>query len=293
MSSSAAQYFQNSQYYQQFPQYGQTYIPMVNVPTSNRIPTHGELVTSVDILIAHIRQFSTRLERIESRVNDWVNLGLAERMNIAETDINKIKISHNEQYLERGYINNDIDYIHDLIKDTNERLRNNEKALDQLEDVTSKNKSMVKHVKKHSQDLSKKYAEVAILRRRVSKLEDFNTEFIECFETPTQLRGIFEDISSQMEECDRTVTNIVKGGCGICSYDSCNNYKQDNEMDEISYNKKCELEDWKNVEEYFKNYEDYDYGFTESNEIKRIEKVEKSEESDKCEYVEEDEFEKL
>ena len=301
MSSSAAQYFQNSQYYQQLPQYGQTYIPMVNVPTSNRIPTHGELATSIDLLIAHIKQFSTRLDRIESRVNDWVNLSLAERMNITEKNINTIKTSYDNKELKIGYINDDINYIHDLIRDTNERLRDNEIALDKLEDITSKNKSMLKHTKKRSKDLAKKYAEVAILRRRVSKIEDFNTEFIECFETPSQLRGIITETDNQINECDRTITNIVRYGCGACSH--TNNNEECNYLINDNYAEDYKIESWKNVEEYFANYYDDNDDDNENNKksvnndslfnINSEKNIHKKGQIEKEQQVEEDEFEKL
>ena len=301
MSSSAAQYFQNSQYYQQLPQYGQTYIPMVNVPTSNRIPTHGELATSIDLLIAHIKQFSTRLDRIESRVNDWVNLSLAERMNITEKNINTIKTSYDNKELKIGYINDDINYIHDLIRDTNERLRDNEIALDKLEDITSKNKSMLKHTKKRSKDLAKKYAEVAILRRRVSKIEDFNTEFIECFETPSQLRGILTETDNQIIECDRTLTNIVRYGCGMCSH--TNNNEECNYLINDNYAEDYKIESWKNVEEYFANYYDDNDDDNENNKksvnndslfnINSEKNIHKKGQIEKEQQVEEDEFEKL
>jgi hypothetical protein len=315
-SSGAGQYFQNSQYYQQFqnfPQYARNYIPMVNVPTLNKMPTHGEIVASIELLTATMKQFSTRLDRIESRVNDWVNLGVAERMNINEKNIESLQkhvIENDEKIISTS---KDINYAYESIRDTNGRIRENEKIIDRLTDIVSHHKSNIHHLKKNSSNVSKKYAEIGILRRRISKVEDFNTEFVQCFDTPAYLRGIIMDMSSQMEECDKAVTMMVKYGCGKCGscgdkYSNfCDYYK---EMETESCNERSGLEDWKTVEEYFKNYNDNDdeVGQNENeiatggDKLEEIEKVDggnqneednKGEGEGEAEEVEDDDFEKL
>jgi polyhydroxyalkanoate synthesis regulator phasin len=297
MSSTAGQYFQNSQYSQQFPNfppYAQNYIPMVNVPTLNKMPTHGEVVASIELLTATMKQFSARLDRIESRVNDWANLEVAERMNINEKNIDILKkqiIENDDKIIST---NKDVDYAYVSIRDTNERVREDEKIIDRLTDMVSDHKSRIRHLKKNSSSMSKKYAEIGILRRRVSKVEDFNTEFVECFETPLHLKGIIMDMSSQMEECDRAVTMIVKYGCGKCEeYNACCNHSKIceyyKEMEATSCDDIQGIEDWKTVEEYFKNYDDdnNDENITEDKERENIERC------DDVDIEEEDDFEKL
>ena len=285
MSSGAGQYFQNSQYYQQFPnfpQYAQNYIPMVNVPSLNKMPTYGELVASIEILTATMKQISNRVDRIESRVNDWVNLEVAERMKINEKNIDVLKrhvIENDEKIISTS---KDIDYAHESIRDTNERIRENEKIVDRLTDMISEHKSKIHHLKKNSSNVSKKYAEIGILRRRISKSEDFNTEFTKCFETADHLRVMIGDMSTQIEECDKAVTMMVKYGCGKCEeyIEGCNHSKfceYYKEMESKSCDEMQGIEDCKTIEEYFKNYDD-------NKEIKIIETPND---------VEDDDFEKL
>lgn len=226
MSSSAGQYFQNSQYYQHNPQF---YTPMVNVPTMNRLPSHGELVSSVELLIAHVSKITSRLDRLESRVNDWVNLGLAERMLIAEKGITALKACHNESDTKIASTNIEIDYAFDAIKCANDRMVENEKAVDRIADIMTEHESKLRHAKQRSRDNSKKCAEIGVLRRRISKVEDFKTEFAECFETPSHLRGIVTEISNQVEGCDRTLTYMVKYG-----------FEQNSTYDTLSYSNFCE-----------------------------------------------------
>lgn len=311
MSSTAGQYFQNSQYSQQFPnfpQYAQNYIPMVNVPTLNKLPTHGELVASIELLTATMKQITNRLDRIESRVNDWVNLEVAERLKINEKNIDVLKrhmIDNDEKIISTS---KDIDYAYESIRDTNERIRENEITVDRLTDIISEHKSKIHHLKKNSSNMSKKYAEIGILRRRVSKVEDFNTEFVECFDTPAYLRAMIGDMSTQMEECDRAVTMMVKYGCGRCEgynagYDHskfCEYYK---ETEATSCDEMQGIEDWKTVEEYFKNYDEsesndknHDDDHDENPDVSIREDKDKEKEIEnieRCDDVEEDDFERL
>lgn len=279
MSSVANEYFQNSQYY---PHH---YTPMINVPTTNRLPSHGELVASVELLIAHVTSFANRLDRIESRINDWVNLGLAERMTIAERGIDALKTSHNENSTKIAATNIDVDHAFDSIKYANERIVDNEKAIDRISDILTEHESRLRHAKQRSRDNAKKCAEIGILRRRVSMVEDFNTEFVECFETPTQLRGVVTQMSAQAEDCDRTLTYMVRYGCGGgCAGQSLPR------ADDYDYDEEDRLDASKNVEEYFANYgEEGEVGEVgEGDEVNMEEKVleENAEEED-------DEFEKL
>ena len=260
-SSPASAYFQNSQYN---PQYNpQFYTPLVNVPTMNRLPSHGELAASVDLLIAHITKITTRLDRIESRVNDWVNLGLAERMINVEKSMDILNVRQNENGTKIASTNIELDYAFDSIKCANERMIENEKAVDRITDIIAKHETKLRHAKQRSRDNSKKCAEIGILRRRISKVEDFNTEFAECFETPSQLRGIVAEISNHVEECDRTLSYMVKYDCerkstydvlnhsnGCIDYDAYGDV-YDNTLNDGS----LDLNALNNVEEFFANYE--------------------------------------
>jgi hypothetical protein len=285
MSSAASQYFQNSQFYQQNPQF---YTPLVNVPTMNRLPSHGELAASVDLLIAHITKITTRLDRIESRVNDWVNLELAERMVNAEKRMDTLAMQQNENATKIASTNIELDYVFDSIKYANERIIDNENAVDRITDILAKHETKLRHAKQRSRDNSKKCAEIGVLRRRISKVEDFNTEFAECFETPSQLRGIVTEISNQVEECDRTLSYMVKYGCEQKSiYDILNH---SNGCDDENYG----LDALNNVQEFFASYEGEGMGNNTENPLEWSSLALEGEAGEaEAEAEEEDDFEKL
>ena len=284
MSSAASQYFQNSQFYQQNPQF---YTPLVNIPMTNRIPSNGELSASVDLLISHITKITSRLDRIESRVNDWVNLGLAERMVIVEKGINNLSMRANENETKIASTDIELDYAFDAIKCANERMIDNEKVLDRVTDIIAKHESKLRHAKQRSRDNSKKCAEIGILRRRISKVEDFNNEFAECFETPPNLKDIVTRMSSQVEECDRTLSYMVKYDFNQKSTYDILNYSNFCEGYREQYNENDTLDALNNVQDFFASYEDD----AANNEREEADEEVKEEVNDDAE--EDEDFEKL
>jgi hypothetical protein len=255
MSSAAGQYFQNSQYYQQNPNIHSSYIPMINVPTTSRLPTQGEVVASIELLIAQVGELSRKIDRVESRVNDWVNLSIAERMIIAEKGISALKTCHNEHSAKIHTSEKEIDDLFGYLMEVKEDTNDNYRCIDRVSDVLSHHTSKLRHAKQRSRDLAKKYAEIGILRRRVSKCEDFNTEFAECFEAPLQLRGVISNMSDKVDECDRTITYMVRYGGDINAGGSC--AALDNTIPE--YSTFCEEYDGgmlspNTLDEYFSNY---------------------------------------
>jgi hypothetical protein len=183
------------------------YIPMINIPTTSKLPSPGEIVTSVELLTKHVSDLSRKLDRIESRVNDWVNLQLAERMTIAECGITALKTCHNDHDAKIANISQH--YLTekdgaDLYERIRELLDQNDdvnKCLDRFSDILTTHKRKLRHAKHRSRNLEKKYAEIGILRRRISKVEENNTENVECFETTTaELKGVVDDMATQLSE---------------------------------------------------------------------------------------------
>jgi len=238
------------------------YQPMVNVPTLNRLPTHGEVVASIELLIAQVGELSRKIDRVESRVNDWVNLSLAERMIIAENGISALKTCHNDnaQNIIGRFktTENEIDDLFQYIKEIKDDAREDIIRIDKFSDILTEHSSKLRHEKNKTRNLTKKCAEIGILRRRVSKCEEFNTEFVECFEAPIQLRGIISNMSDKVDECDRTITHMVRyGDIGTHHYDNTmllpedSTFWQDDERDD-------EMPTLDAINEYLSNYGDDD-----------------------------------
>jgi hypothetical protein len=247
------------------------YQPMVNVPTMNRIPSHGEVVASIELLIAQVAEMGRKIDRVESRVNDWVNQSIVERMLIAEKGISALKTCHNDHDLKIATSENEIDDLFGYIKEIKDDARENDKCLDKFSDILTEHTSKLRHAKNKTRNLAKKCAEIGILRRRVSKCEDFNTEFVECFETVPQLRGIIANMSDKVDECDRTITHMVRyGDTGTHHYDNTmmlpedSTFWKDDECDD-------EMPTLDAINEYLSNYgdvNDNEAANTQRNEIR-------------------------
>ena len=265
------------------------YQPMVNVPTLNRLPTHGEVVASIELLIAQVGELSRKIDRVESRVNDWVNLSLAERMIIAENSISALKTCHNDnaQNIIGRFktTENEIDDLFQYIKEIKDDAREDIIRIDKFSDILTEHSSKLRHEKNKTRNLTKKCAEIGVLRRRVSKCEEFNTEFVECFEAPIQLRGIISNMSDKVDECDRTITHMVRyGDIGTQHYDNTmllpedSTFWQDDERDD-------EMPTLDAINEYLSNYGDDDGNMNIQKNDGQIEDAENADSNSEDEFV--------
>lgn len=244
------------------------YIPMINVPTTSKLPSPGEIVASVELLTAHVSELSRKIDRIESRVNDWVNLQLAERITIAERGISALKTCHNDHdskiaHISQHYLTEkDGADLYERIQDLVDQNEDTNKCLDRFSDILTIHTRKLRHAKHRSRNLAKKYAEIAILRRRVSKVEENNTENTQCFETTTELRGILDDMRVQLREYKDKCEYLESMNACACMRFGCSNphiedlYRDLPSLEPIMCDENMELCNGTDLNAYFSNYWD-------------------------------------
>jgi hypothetical protein len=244
------------------------YIPMINVPTTSKLPSPGEVVTSVEILTKHVADLSRKIDRIESRVNDWVNLQLAERMVIAERGISALKTCHNDHdakiaRISQHYLTEkDGADLYERIRELVDQNDDANKCLDRFSDILTTHTRKLRHAKHRSRNLAKKYAEIAILRRRVSKVEENNTENAQCFETTTEIRGLVDDMRAQLceykDKCDYLesmgASASIGFGCGNTHIEDL--YSDLPSLEPITCDESMGLYEGTDLNAYFSNYWD-------------------------------------
>ena len=240
------------------------YIPMINIPTTSKLPSPGEIVASVEMLTAHVSDLSRKIDRIESRVNDWVNLQLAERMTIAERGITALKTCHNDHdekiaRISQHYLTEkDGADLYERIQDLVDQNEDANKCLDRFSDILTIHTRKLRHAKHRSRNLAKKYAEIGILRRRVSKVEENNTENAQCFEMTTEIKGIVNEMATQLHEykerCDYWES------MGVCAYNYNSSiedlYRDLPSLEPIMCDENMELFEGTDLNAYFSNYWD-------------------------------------
>jgi transposase-like protein len=241
---------------------------MINVPTTSKLPSPGEIVASVELMTAHVSDLSRKIDRIESRVNDWVNLQLAERMTIAERGIDALKTSHNVlderiTCISQHYLTEkDGADLYERIRDLVDQNEDTNKCLDRFSVILTIHTKKLRHAKHRSRNLAKKCAEIGILRRRVSKVEENNTENAQCFETTTELRGLLDDMRAQLrdykDKCDylesMNACACMRFGCGNPHIEDL--YRDLPSLEPIMCDENMELCEGTDLNAYFSNYWD-------------------------------------
>lgn len=243
------------------------YIPMINIPTTSKLPSPGEIVTSVEVLTAHVSDLSRKIDRIESRVNDWVNLKLAERMQIAERGITALKTCHNDHdskiaNISQHYLTEkDGTDLYERIRDLVDQNDDVNKCLDRFSDILTTHTRKLRHAKHRSHNLAKKYAEIGILRRRVSKVEENKTENAQYFETNTEIRGLLDDMRAQLHEYKDKCDYLESANA--CLHFSSNShshiedlYRDLPSLEPIMCDENTELCEGTDLDVYFSNYWD-------------------------------------
>jgi hypothetical protein len=215
-------------------------------------------------------------------------------MTIVEKGVSALKTCHNDHSAKIHTAEDEIDDLFEHLKEAKEHTNDNDRYIDRITDILSDHTSKLRHAKYRSHDLAKKCAEIGILRRRVSKCEEFNTEFTECFEAPLQLRGVISQMSDKVDECDRTITYMMRygseveaGGSSI-TLDStipeystfCEGYAESS-AGEIAAS---------TLDDYFSNYVDTEQTIST---VLTVSMEENNKENENQENQEDDEFEKL
>lgn len=258
------------------------YIPMINIPTTSKLPSPGEIVTSVEVLTAHVSDLSRKIDRIESRVNDWVNLKLAERMQIAERGITALKTCHNDHdskiaNISQHYLTEkDGTDLYERIRDLVDQNDDVNKCLDRFSDILTTHTRKLRHAKHRSHNLAKKYAEIGILRRRVSKVEENKTENAQYFETNTEIRGLLDDMRAQLHEYKDKCDYLESANA--CLHFSSNShshiedlYRDLPSLEPIMCDENTELCEGTDLDVYFSNY--WDNTNTEESQEEKQEKA--------------------
>jgi len=201
------------------------YQPLIHVPTRTNTVTLGEIGASVDMLRAHIAELSKRMETMETR---FLKI---EKM--VANDVFLLKSTLSEHATELLHVRDVIENTHTHVKKTNELLEEQDFSIDRLADIIRQTgmKTVASNI------------DLGIIRRRLSKVEDFTGEFYEQFGSFKDVKNIIKSLSDHIDECDQDISSFVMR----------RNYNlefQSNHGENI--NNKLET----NLETYFLNYEE-------------------------------------
>jgi hypothetical protein len=212
--------------------YQYQYQPLIHVPTRTNTVTLGEIGASVDMMRAQLMELSKRMDTMETRFSKF------EKM--VTNDVFLLKSTLSEHATELLHVRDVIEDTHAHVKKTNELLEEQDFSIDRLADIVRQTgmKTVASNI------------DLGIIRRRLSRVEDFTGEFYEQFESFKGIKDIFSSLSDHIDECDQDISSFFMRKNDNLEFQS--NDGDDGE----NINNNLET----NLETYFSNYEEGEEG---------------------------------
>ena len=231
--------------------YYNKYQPIINIPTRTSTATLGEVGASVELVKAHVLELSKRMEFIEN--------GFSEFEKRASSDISLLKntlLEHSTEILKMG---DSVDNTLAHVKNTNDLIEQQEECIDKLTDAFHEHDNLYK--KRQEQNGIKTVAtniDLGMIRRRLSKVEEFTDEFYEHFDNFKSVKDIISDLSEHVNECDRDISTIVK--TNIENFESQNSHHHHYDGDDKNNSSDNDIIasalPFNDLDNYFSNYDD-------------------------------------
>ena len=246
--------YQNMLYpnpYQFFPSSQQQnpyqYQPLINVPTRTNTTTIGEIGASVEMIRAQVTELSRRMESLEFKFSEF-------EKNISN-DIFLFKNTLSDHSTELLHARDVVECTRAHVKDTNELIKRQDVCIDKLADAVYHQSCMFNGQRRHQNRINKTAANIdlGMIRRRLSKVEDFTSEFYEQFQSFKCVKDIILNLSEHLDECDRDISSVVVAA----------NNKKCHENDDDDDILASALQDATatvtlGLDNYFSNYDDHD-----------------------------------
>jgi molybdopterin converting factor small subunit len=255
------------------PQY--QYQPIINIPTRTSTATLGEVGASVELVKAHVLELSKRMESIEYKFSEFEKR--------ASNDISLLKntlLEHSAELLKMG---DSVDNTLAHVKSTNALIEQQDACIDKLTDAFYEHNRV--YIKRQQQNVIKKIetnVDLGMIRRRLSKVEEFTGEFYEHFENFKSVKDIISDLSDHVTECDRDISLIVKTNIETIE----GHYENNNDNDIVASTLQHAVVS--DLDNYFSNYDDNE---DDHDNINSLEFMKNDQEQQNVE--EDDDFEKL
>ena len=178
------------------------YQPLIHVPTKQNSSTLGEVGASVDMLRAQVLELSKRMETMESRFSQFEKL--------ISDDMFLLKNTLSEHSAELLNVRDVAENARDNVNKINESIVEQNYCIDEMADVVSRTIHICrKHMQVQKQTSFKSSVEntqLGIIRRRLSKVEEFTNDFFEQFESFKGVKDIITGLSDHIDECDRDIS---------------------------------------------------------------------------------------
>jgi len=196
------------------------YQPLIHVPTRTNVATIGEVGASVDMLREQVLELSKRMDTMESNFSEFKNS--------VSNDIYLLKNTLSEHSTELLNIRDVAENAYGNANKMNDLVVQQNYCIDEIADATSRTIHLCRKHLQLQKNVSFKSnvvnAQLGIIRRRVSKIEEFTNDFFEQFESFKSVKDIVTGLSDHINECDRDISLIV-----TTKYNNSSGSDKDNE----------------------------------------------------------------
>ena len=227
------------------PQY--QHQPIINIPTRTSTATLGEMGASVELVRAHVLELSKRMDSIEYKFSEFEKR--------ASSDISLLKntlLEHSAELLKMG---DSVDNTLSHVKSTNALIERQDACIDKLADALYEHDRLYnKRQQKQQQFAVATNIDLGIIRRRLSKVEEFTGEFYEQFENFKSVKDIISSLSDHVTECDRDISLMVTKNIETIEGHYENNINDNDIVASTLHQHACVGD----LDNYFSNYDDND-----------------------------------
>lgn len=219
------------------------YQPIINIPTRTSTATLGEVGASVELVRAHVLELSKRMDSIEYKFSAFEKR--------ASSDISLLKntlLEHSAELLKMG---DSVDNTLAHVKSTNALIERQDACIDKLTDAFYVHNRLYIKRQKQQQFGVATNIDLGIIRRRLSKVEEFTGEFYEQFENFKSVKDIISSLSDHVTECDRDISLMVTKNIETIE----GRYENNNDNDIVASNL-YQHAVVSNLDNYFSHYDD-------------------------------------
>jgi hypothetical protein len=165
--------------------------PLISIPTRTNTTTLGEMGASVDMFRAQMAELLERMDTMESKFSKLEKS--------VSNDIFLLKSTLSEHATELLNSRDVVEDTHTHVIKTNNLIEQQDVCIDRLADIVSRSgmKTVASKI------------DLGIIRRRISRVEDFTGEFYEQFESFKSIKDIFSTLSEHIDECDRDISMMI------------------------------------------------------------------------------------
>ncbi len=172
------------------------YQPMIHVPKKTSTTTLGEVGASVDMLRAQVTELSKRMDAMEYSFSEFKNS--------VANDVFLLKSTISEHATELLHVRDCVEDAHVHAKKTKELIEQQDICVDNLAHAVRQSNRL-----QHQKKIIASNVDLGIVRRRLSKVEDFTNEFYQQFESFKSVKDIISGLSDHINECDRDISSFI------------------------------------------------------------------------------------